>query len=247
MLRTSPPSVPTFTPYQAFPELTGVQERPVSEAKGWGPYVNNGGTCIGVAGDDFVVIGADTRMSVGYAINTRNSPKYIKLTDKCILVSSGMQADIATLHKTLVSRLVWYEHQNGKKMSTPAIAQLLGNTLYYRRFFPYYAFNVLGGIDEDGKAAVYSYDAVGSFERCQYSSSGTGQTLVQPLLDNQVGFRNQNNVANRKLNMEDTVALVKDAFTSVGERDIYTGDYVNIFTITKEGIKEEPVFRLKFD
>jgi 20S proteasome subunit beta 6 len=61
-----------------------------------------------------------------------------------------MQADMATLHKTLKYRLAMYKHQNGKDMSTPAIAQLLSNLLYYKRFFPYYTFNVLGGVDEEG-------------------------------------------------------------------------------------------------
>lgn len=128
-----------------------------------------------------------------------------------MLASSGMQGDALTLHKNLMARIVWYKHQNGKDMSTTAIAQLLSNTLYYKRFFPYYTFNVLGGIDDNGISrkyiyifkrnfklkiyiffqntgvgCAYSYDAVGSFERVKYSSSGTGQQLIQPFLDNQV-------------------------------------------------------------
>ncbi len=62
-----------------------------------------------------------------------------------------MQADMQNLHKVLQIRLTQYQHQIGKPMSTPAIAQLLSNLLYYKRFFPYYTFNVLGGLDDDGK------------------------------------------------------------------------------------------------
>jgi len=73
-------------------------------------------------------------------------------------------------------------------MSAPAIAQLLSVTLYYRRFFPYYAFCMIGGVDEEGKGAVYGYDAVGSFKRDEYGCMGSGQNFIMPLLDNLVRF-----------------------------------------------------------
>lgn len=69
-----------------------------------------------------------------------------------------MLADITTLHKVLKNRLEWYFHQHGKYPSTPAIAQLLSNTLYYKRFFPYYTFNVLGGVDEQGLFPFFRFN-----------------------------------------------------------------------------------------
>ena len=72
-------------------------------------------------------------------------------TNKAVIATSGMQADQKALHKLLATRIKSYDYVHRKKMSTPAIAQMLANTLYYKRFFPYYTFNVLGGIDEQGK------------------------------------------------------------------------------------------------
>ena len=58
--------------------------------------------------------------------------------------------------------------------------------LYGKRFFPYYASVILGGIDEEGKGAVYSFDMVGSYEREKCRAAGAASALVQPFLDNQV-------------------------------------------------------------
>lgn len=212
------------------------QEAPMEQR--WSPYIINGGTAMAVAGKDFCVIGGDTRMSVGYSISSRNVSKLHKLTDKCVIGTAGMQAEAATLRKVLDVRLAMYEQRHGKPMSCTAVAQLLSTTLYHKRFFPYYTFNVVGGIDAEGKGAVFGYDAIGSFERIPYGVQGSGSALITSLLDNQVEFKTQPQ-HKRDLTLEETVAVVKDAFTVCCERDIYTGDKVIIYKITADGIEEE--------
>lgn len=115
------------------------------------PYENNGGTVVSVSGKDYTIVASDTRLGSGYSIPCRNVSRIIKLTDKVVLASSGMYTDIAVLHKMLKIRLAQYRHSHRKDMTLGAISQMLSTVLYYRRFQPYYTFNVLGGLDEDGK------------------------------------------------------------------------------------------------
>ena len=75
------------------------------------PYENNGGwgmlslfynfsilkfgcsTCLAVAGDDFCIVAADSRLSVGYSILSRTTPKASQLTQHCVIASSGCNSD----------------------------------------------------------------------------------------------------------------------------------------------------------
>lgn len=43
-----------------------------------------------------------------------------------------------------------YKHSNNKTMTSGAIAAMLSTILYSRRFFPYYVYNIIGGLDEEG-------------------------------------------------------------------------------------------------
>ena len=211
----------------------------------WSPYDFNGGTVLAIAGEDFVVLAADTRLSTGYSILSRHESKVHQLTPKTLLGCPGSYNDVVQLRGTLSIRTQMYEHDNGRAPTTENLAQLLSNTLYQRRFFPLYAFCILAGLDKDGKGAVYSYDALGSHQRLSRGAMGTGGHLMIPLLDNLVEHESRSD-PKKNLTLEETKEIMKDAFVTAGERDIYTGDSVELFVLTKDGLQKE-TFALKMD
>ncbi|KAB0371465.1 hypothetical protein FD755_016403 [Muntiacus reevesi] len=154
-------------------------------------------TVLAIAGEDFSIVASDTRLS----------------EDKTVIGCSGFHGDCLTLTKIIEARLKMYKHSNNKAMTTRAIAAMLSTILYSRRFFPYYVYNIIGGLDEEGKGAVYSFDPVGSYQRDSFQ-----------------GWR-----------LSQAMRLVKDVFISAAERDVYTGDALKICIVTKEDIREETI------
>ena len=115
------------------------------------------------------MIAADTRISEGYSIISRTYSRTTELTPKCAITSSGMVSDIEALHKLLITKVRLYKrHHNNRYPDTESLAELLMNTLYGRRFMPYYAFNLLCGLKKDGEGVVYGYDAIGSYSTLTY-------------------------------------------------------------------------------
>ncbi len=192
--------------------------------------------CIAIAGKDFCLVAADTRISQGFNILSREYSKTTKLTDKCVITSGGMVADIETLHKLLIAKVKTYERQFKKSPTIESLAQLLGNTLYGRRFMPYYAFNLLCGIDSNGQGIVYGYDAIGSYDKLTYGVQGSGSELGAPILDNQFVGHNYlvKQLAQDLQHVEETA---KDIINSIAERDIYTGDNVEIVIVDQLGVR----------
>ena len=111
---------------------------------------------LAIAGKEhYVVCAADTRMSTGYNILTRDYKKIMNERQVRDGVRGFSSPDGDPEEDPQGPMLKSYEFQNDKEMGCVSFAQMLSNTLYYRRFFPYYTFNIVAGLDAEGKGAVF--------------------------------------------------------------------------------------------
>lgn len=133
-----------------------------------------------------------------------------------------MYADFNAIQKQLKYRIANYKFNLRKEPSVEAIAQLTSYTLYMKRSFPYYTFNLVCGLDQNDNGIVYGYDAVGSYNVLPYGCQGSAQQLIAPLLDNQLQGYNKK-VQTPPASLKELEEFVVDCFESAAERDIYCG------------------------
>ena len=92
-------------------------------------------------------------------------------SEKVVVAAAGFEADISTLKKVVQWRNVVYSQNHKKPMSVTAAAQLIGNTLYYKRFFPYYSFTIVAGLDSEGEQHFWAGAAIQCCHTLQQRSS----------------------------------------------------------------------------
>ncbi|TIA69901.1 hypothetical protein E3P77_02812 [Wallemia ichthyophaga] len=158
--------------------------------------------------------------------------------EKATIAANGFAADCKQLVKRVKWRLETYKHAHNREMPLKSIARMVQTMLYGKRFFPFYSYVIIGGIDDDGTGAVYGFDPVGSYERETCRAAGAAQSLLQPFLDNQIYFRNQqpadptNPPIPGTLPLDNVLAIVTDSFTGATERHIEVGDALEMYVVT---------------
>ena len=217
-----------------------IEENVEHRGNQYNPYVNNEGTAMAIAGKDYVIVAADKRLSYSYSIVSRNTSKICQLTDNIILASSGMYADFIALQRYLKARIEIYRSNIKKEPTLDNIAQLLSVVLYQKRFFPYYCFTILSGKNKDGKFVCFGYDAVGSYEALPNGAQGSGAKLIVPVLDNVVERKGE-------LTEEEAKQLVLETMNGTTNRDIHTGDRVEMLTLRRDGKITREEFPLRED
>jgi proteasome beta subunit len=192
--------------------------------------VKTGTTTVGILCSDAVVVAADKRATMGYLIANKNVTKVVEITDKIAVTIAGGVGDAQMLTKYLRSQMQLYEFRRKKSPTVKAAATLLSNILFSGKggFFPYYVQMIMAGADDDG-LHLYTVGPDGSVLDDEYLSTGSGSVMAYGVLED--GFK-------AGMSVSEAVSLAARAISAAIQRDVYTGEGVDVFVIDKGGIKQ---------
>jgi proteasome beta subunit len=188
--------------------------------------LKTGTTILGIVCKDGVVMAADTRATGGNIVMSKIEKKVFPVNDYLIIAGCGLAMEIQKVPKLLAAELKLKELRSKSRPSVEQAINLLSNI----RTSGQSAF-LLGGFNEDGAVELYSSDPVGHITQVEdYDANwGSGMPFVLGLLERQY---------KKGLTVEEGVKLALECVKSSTQRDIASGNGIDVFTITKEGIKK---------
>ncbi len=192
--------------------------------------LKTGTTTVGIVCKDGVVIAADKRATMGYLIASKDVTKLIKITDRIALTIAGGVGDAQALTKYLKAQMRLYQMRRCQKPTVRACATFLSNIIYSGKggFFPYYVQMLLAGYDETGYH-LFSIGPDGSSIEDKYISTGSGSVMAYGVLED--NFKDGMVIA-------EAMKLCARAIRAAIERDVYTGNGVDIIVIDTKGVRE---------
>ncbi len=190
-------------------------------------YYGVGGTAIGIKTKDSVLLATDKLYLTGNVAFSQTAKKLYRLTDRVYLATAGLIADSQGLVKEVKYNIGVRMSSIQRSPSINSIARLVSVILYSSKGLPFYTQVLVGGVVD--KPELYSLDSLGSVMSDDYVAIGTGAETALSILDTRY---------NESMNKEGLLRLVEDVFITVGQRDVLTGNKVDVVYISKDVVEE---------
>ena len=196
-------------------------------------FMKTGTTTVAIVCKDGLVLGADKRATSGYLIANKKFDKVMKVTDDLAVTVAGTVSDVQLLVKYIKSELKLKEIRTSRNNTVKEAANLLAMMVYgnIRKFsvIPGICHFILGGKDNSG-LFLYDIGPDGSIaEIDDFVSSGSGSVMAYGVLET---------LYKEGMSVEEGVKLVAKAVNAALQRDIASGNGLDVVTITKDGVKK---------
>jgi len=191
--------------------------------------LKTGTTTLALLCKDGIVLAADKRATSGYLIAHKKFDKIINITDNIAVTVAGTVSDVQLLAKYIKAELKLKQIRTYKESSVKEAANLLSMMVYNKMsMIPGISHFIVGGKDEAG-FHIYDLSPDGSIaEIDDYNTSGSGSVMVYGVLET---------LYKKNMSVEEGIKLAVKSINAAIQRDIASGNGINVVTITKDGVK----------
>src|SRR3989339_43065 len=192
-----------------------------------------GTTTVGISCKDGIVLAADKRATSGYLIANKKFDKILTISDNIAVTVAGTVSDVQLLVKYIKAELKLKQIRTDRESTVKEAANLLAMFVYNNirklSMIPGISHFIVGGKDDFG-FHVYDLSPDGSIaEIDDYTTSGSGSVMVYGVLET---------LYERNMSVDEGVKLAAKSVNAAVQRDIASGNGIDIFTITKDGVKK---------
>ena len=198
--------------------------------------LRTGTSLVGIVCKGGIVMAGDRKSTLGgQIVANKNAVKAVQLNDYLVTSGTGVSSDIDMVKKLIKAELKLKELRDKKRPSVKEAANLIAMMAYRNirqpSMVPFIAGTMVGGFNEDGTTELYSIYPDGAINLIEdYTANvSSGMPYILGLLERQY---------KKDLTIKEGVELAIEAIKASSERDTASGFGVDVFTITKEGIKQ---------
>jgi proteasome beta subunit len=196
---------------------------------------HTGTSILGIICKDGIVMAADRQVTAGNIVLGKNEKKVMKINDYLVVSNCGNASDAQLLTKVLPAELKLKEYQSGERPSVRQAANLLAMMAFrnIRQFstIPAVVGTLIAGLNDDDTFELYTVEPAGSIIKVEdYDANfGSGMPYILGVLESEY---------KKDLSVKEGIDMAIKCLKASTQRDTGSGYGVDIFTITKEGIKK---------
>ena len=187
--------------------------------------VKTGTTILGIVCKDGVVMAGDNRATIGGSlIVSKDEKKVYPLNDYLVFSGCGSATEIQKVSKILTAELKLKFLKSKSRPSVRQSASLLSNVQVSQSAF------ILAGFDEDGSTSLYEITG-GFLKKIEDYTASVGSGMPYSL-----GFLER--AWKPTLTVKEGIELAIESIKASSARDVGSGNGIDVYTLTKDGIKK---------
>lgn len=196
--------------------------------------LKSGTSLVGIVCKDGIIMGADRRSTAGNIVMNKDSQKIHKINDYVAASYTGSVSDIQLTGKVLAAELRLKELKTKSRPTIDEAANLLAMLVYRNIRTPSMVPSIVGtliaGVNEDGSTGLYTIEPAGSVVKVKDfdANFSSGMPYILGLLEREW---------KKDMTIQQGIDLAIEALKASTQRDTGSGNGIDVFTITKDGIK----------